>query len=227
MSTKDKIFELFIRSKRLRFSEIEKAIGVKSNTLAYHLDNMIKDGTLQKDEDDYVLTIKGEGQIPFFTKQQETGVLPVVLAVILNKGNVLMLKRKKRPYQGYWALPGGKLRLQESIPDAALRHVKEETGLDCEFSHAASVIHERVHEKNTYKHAFIIFLTVLKPKTTTIKEGDEGKLEWFPLKTLQETRIIPSDYYMLKEYIKEKTSINQVKMEEKEEKLISFKQTKI
>lgn len=223
---KHKIFELFIANRRLRFSEIEKAIGIKSNTLAYHLENLVKEGLLKKDEDDYVLTVQGEGRIPFHAQQQEIGVLPVVLGAILNKNQILMLKRKKRPYQGYWALPGGKLKLAETIPESAIRHAKEETGLDCEFSHIASIIHERVKETETYKHAFIIFLTVLKPKNTQIKESEEGKLEWFPLKSLQPERIIPSDYQMLK-HLTEKAKLTSIILEEKEEKIIKFSQTKI
>ncbi len=228
MDTRNKIFELFINKRRLRFSEIEKALGIKSNTLAYHLEGMVKEGIMTKDEDDYVLTVQGEGMMPFFAHatKKEVGVLPVVLAAIVNNDQILMLKRKKRPYQGYWALPGGKLHLPESIPECALREVKEETGLDCEFSHIASIIHERVKENNTYKHAFILFLTVLNPKSTQLKESDEGKLEWFPLKNLQPERIIPSDYHMIKDHIKAISNITCVIMEEKEEKIIKFEQTR-
>lgn len=32
--------------------------------------------------------------------------------------------------QGYWSLPGGKMEAGESIDQAAIREVKEETGLD-------------------------------------------------------------------------------------------------
>ncbi len=130
MDTHHRIFELFVRSKRLRFSEIEKALGIKSNTLAYHLDSMVKEGMLKKDEDDYVLSTHGEKLLPFFshiTQKITGGCLPVVLAAIVKNGKILMLKRNKRPYQGYWGMPGGKLHLEESIEECALREVKEET----------------------------------------------------------------------------------------------------
>jgi uncharacterized protein YktB (UPF0637 family) len=67
----------------------------------------------------------------------------------------------------------------------------------------------------------------LKAKTTQIKESEEGRLEWFPLKTLQLERIIPSDYHMIKDHLKEKAHITNVIMEEKEEKIIKYQQTKI
>ncbi len=229
MDIRHRIFELFTKSKRLRFSEIEKALGIKSNTLAYHLEGMTTEGMLVKEEDDYLLSTQGEKLLPFFahiTQKITGGCLPVVLAAIVKDEQILLIKRKKRPYQGYWGLPGGKLHLEESIPDCALREVKEETGLECKFSHIAAIIHERVKEHDEYKHAFLLFLTVLKPISGTIKESEEGRLEWFPLKTLQPERIIPSDYHMLKDHLKGSAQITCVIMEEKEEKIISFEQTK-
>ncbi len=230
MDTHHRIFELFVRSKRLRFSEIEKALGIKSNTLAYHLDSMVKEGMLKKDEDDYVLSTHGEKLLPFFshiTQKITGGCLPVVLAAIVKNGKILMLKRNKRPYQGYWGMPGGKLHLEESIEECALREVKEETNLDCTFSHIAAIVHERVKEQEVYKHAFLLFFVVVKPKTEKIKEGDEGRLEWFPLRNLQPSRIIPSDYQMIKNHLKEIAHINCVIMEEKEERLVKFALSKI
>jgi ADP-ribose pyrophosphatase YjhB (NUDIX family) len=230
MDIKHKIFELFLRKKRLRFSDIEKAIGIKTNVLAYHLNTMIKENMLVKDDDEYMLSIHGEKLLPFFshvTQQITGGCLPVVLAAIVRKDKILMIKRTMRPYQGYWGMPGGKLHLEESIDECAVREVKEETGLDCTFSHIAAIVHERVKEKESYKHAFLLFFVVVKPKTDKIKESEEGRLEWFPLKTLQPARIIPSDYQMIKKHLKEIAHINCVIMEEKEEKIIKFESSRI
>ncbi|MEM3154731.1 MAG: NUDIX domain-containing protein [Candidatus Woesearchaeota archaeon] len=230
MDTMHRIYGLFLKSKRLRFSDIEKALGIKTNVLAYHLNNMAKKGMLQKEDDEYMLTAHGEKLLPFFahiTQQLTGGCLPVVLAAIIKDNQILLLKRKRRPYQGYWGLPGGKLHLEESIEECAVREVKEETGLECKFSHIAAIVHERVKENSVFKHAFLLFFVLLKPMKGEVKESEEGTLEWFPLKTLQPGRIIPSDYHMIKKHLKEKTRINCVIMEEKEERLIKYEQTKI
>ncbi len=230
MDTKHKIFELFLRSKRLRFSNIEKALAIKTNVLAYHLNSMMKEGMLLKDGDDYLLTTHGEKLLPFFahiTQQLTGGCLPVVLAAIVKNNKILLLKRKNRPYKGYWGMPGGKLHLEESIEECTVREVKEETGLDCTFSHVAAIVHERVKESDTYTHAFLLFFVVVKLKTDKIKESDEGKIEWFPLKSLQPGRIIPSNYQMIKNHLKEIAHINCVIIEEKEEKIIKFDSSKI
>lgn len=225
MDIRNKIFELFIKKKKLRFSDIEKALGIKTNTLAYHLNSMTKEGMLVKEDDEYKLSAHGEKLLPFFahiTQKITGGCLPVVLSAIVKSNQVLLLKRKKRPYQGYWGLPGGKLHLEESVQECALREVKEETGLDCTFSHIAAIVHERVKEDNMFKHAFLIFFVVLKLKSGQLKESEEGNLEWFDLKTLQPSRIIPSNYYLLKDYLNDEAHIHQVIIEEKDERLIKL-----
>ena len=92
MDTKHRIYELFVRNKRLRFSDIEKSIGIKSNTLTYHLNSMVKEGMLQKEDDEYQLSAHGEKLLPFFahiTQRITGGCLPVVLAAIVKDNQIL------------------------------------------------------------------------------------------------------------------------------------------
>jgi len=50
-------------------------------------------------------------------------------AVIIHAGRVLLVKRARPPRRGRWALPGGSVKLGETLRQAVEREVGEETGV--------------------------------------------------------------------------------------------------
>lgn len=46
-----------------------------------------------------------------------------------SKLKVLLIQRGHDPYQGFWALPGGFVEMEETLEQAALRELEEETGV--------------------------------------------------------------------------------------------------
>jgi 8-oxo-dGTP pyrophosphatase MutT (NUDIX family) len=56
-------------------------------------------------------------------------LVPSANVVVLNEcGEILMIRRSDN---GNWALPGGAMDLGESLPEAGVREVQEETGVEC------------------------------------------------------------------------------------------------
>jgi len=53
----------------------------------------------------------------------------VIFTVIENRLNVLLTKIKYGPYAGSWGVPGGRVRMDESLDEAAKRELLEKTGL--------------------------------------------------------------------------------------------------
>jgi 8-oxo-dGTP diphosphatase len=215
---REEIFRLFLKKKMIRFNEIEKKTKIKSNTLSYHLDLMIKENFLQKNSEYYELTEEGKKKIPFLAHitGKEQGPLTVVISAITNKNKICLLRRANRPYQRYWGMIGGKLKLEESIEEGALREVKEETGLDCNFQGIRGIMHERVKNKKAIKHSFILILCELKCEEEKLQKGDEGEIEWFSFEKLP-AKIIPSDKIMIEKLLKKEFSFKEIILTENED----------
>jgi len=56
--------------------------------------------------------------------------VPGVGVGVVDDGRVLLIQRGRGALTGKWAVPGGKVHLGETLEEAAIREVKEETGLD-------------------------------------------------------------------------------------------------
>jgi len=51
-------------------------------------------------------------------------------AVVIRDGRVLLIRRGKEPLRGRWLVPGGTVELGETLEEAVVREVREETGLE-------------------------------------------------------------------------------------------------
>jgi len=60
--------------------------------------------------------------------------------VCFRGADVLLVKRGKPPLEGRWSLPGGRIEWGERAADAALRELKEETGVEAEIIGLADVV---------------------------------------------------------------------------------------
>ncbi|MBW3004507.1 NUDIX domain-containing protein [Candidatus Woesearchaeota archaeon] len=222
---REQIFKLFLKNTKLKFSEIEKALQIRSNMVSYHLEKMQEEGLLEKKDDYYYLTKKAERYLPIIPHitGQELGPLPVVLVAVLKKDKVLLIKRNKRPYQNYWCMLGGKMQMEETFGAAAKRVVKEKSGLDAKYDGMAGVLYERVEGEDIIKHSFIHFFVRMQAETAEFKEAESGELKWFKIKDLDKEKIIPSDLWLIKHRLNSNIEVIDSEMKENKGELSEFR----
>ena len=66
--------------------------------------------------------------------------VPAVGVVCLRGQEVLLIRRGTPPRQGEWSLPGGRIEAGERAVDAALRELREETGVEAEITGLIDVV---------------------------------------------------------------------------------------
>lgn len=109
-------------------------------------------------------------------------------AVVIQSGHVLVVRRKFNPGKGLFALPGGFVKPTEKIRDAALRELKEETGIKVDKLILDSrIVYEQVFDNpgrslrgRTITHAFCIKLK--DGELPQVKGNDDASTAlWMPL----------------------------------------------
>ena len=122
--------------------------------------------------------------------------LSVAVGSVAKNGKILMIKRESGDYQGYWALPGGKIEQGEHVSDAAVREIREEAGIESSFDGYLGMVSEVFGEKQ-----FMLHVLRLEAEEKRVSGGSEGVVEWLQLESLENLDVVPSDLEIVKEVV--------------------------
>src|SRR3989338_2191569 len=112
--------------------------------------------------------------------------------LVLKGGKALFLKRKGAHGEGTWSYPGGHLEFMESIFDAAIREVKEESGVKVENPRFLCITNDIFEKEN--KHYITIFVSAdyVSGEARIMEKDKSTGIGWFDLDKLPKPLFIPT-----------------------------------
>lgn len=111
-------------------------------------------------------------------------------AIIVERGRVVLVKRGHAPLAGEWSIPGGALEIGETLREAVVREVLEETGIAVEPSELLGVYDRVLRDKEgrTLYHYVLIDFLCRRLDGEPRASGDAQEARWF---TRQELTRLP------------------------------------
>jgi 8-oxo-dGTP diphosphatase len=96
------------------------------------------------------------------------------LAVTFRGDDVLLVQRRNEPQKGGWGFPGGTIEPGESIHDAALRELQEETGVQASVLGLVDVVEVRERDPAGRYHHFVLIAMLCRYLQGEPRPGDDA-----------------------------------------------------
>lgn len=126
--------------------------------------------------------------------QGHTQPITATISAVVQAGKVLLVRRANPPDAGRWGFPGGKIETGETIRQAAVRELYEETGLHATAGRifTAVDVFDRDQDNELRQH-FVLVAVLCHDPVGTLKPGSDA-LEtcWFQPKEMESTALATS-----------------------------------
>ncbi|MBQ8412175.1 MAG: 8-oxo-dGTP diphosphatase [Lachnospiraceae bacterium] len=137
-----------------------------------------------------------------------------VLCLIHNEKQYLLQDRVKKDWKGY-TLPGGHIEPGESIVDAVIREMKEETGLTIQEPKLCGVKQFPIEGGR-----YIVFLYSADQYSGELLSSDEGAMHWVNKDELDQVNLVDDFHELLQVMLDEDMSEFQYVIEDGEWKAV-------
>lgn len=110
----------------------------------------------------------------------------VIFTIIENDLKILLIKRKLPPFKNFWALPGGFVKIDESIEEAALRELKEETNVSNVYLEQLYTFGEPKRDPRMRVITVTYYAIICNENINLKASTDASDVSWFSRKNLPE-----------------------------------------
>lgn len=98
--------------------------------------------------------------------------------------HILLIERGVEPYKGWWALPGGFMKMEETIEECAKRELREETGISPAYLEQFKV-YSAVSRDPRGRVVSVAFFALVRKSDFNLVAGDDAvKARWFACDSL-------------------------------------------
>lgn len=120
--------------------------------------------------------------------------VPAVIAVVVHEQQVLLVRRANPPDAGYWGFPGGKINVGETLEQAAVRELLEETGIHGAALQVLTAVDAFALADNQQLQQHFVLIAVLCQwlSGTPMAADDALEAKWFSLAELQDNHLLLS-----------------------------------
>lgn len=95
---------------------------------------------------------------------------------------VLLIRRLGEPFRGFWALPGGFVQMEESLEEAAIRELNEETGVQETYLEQLYTYGDPARDPRGRVVSVAYYALIHAGAPARSQGGDDaGQARWFPV----------------------------------------------
>lgn len=118
-------------------------------------------------------------------------------AVCAHLGALLLVRRGRGAAQGEWSIPGGRVEWGETLHEAVVREMHEETGLEVVVDRFLGWV-ERIHDP--YHYVILDFaVSALDPSRTPVAGDDAAEVAWVPFADVSDLPLVGGLYEFLRD----------------------------
>lgn len=108
----------------------------------------------------------------------------VIFTLMDRELHVLLVQRRRWPYEGCWALPGGFIEMNESLEESARRELEEETGVRDVYLEQLYTFGDPGRDPRTRVISVVYFALIQADRQALRASEETSEVRWFSVQAL-------------------------------------------